>query len=314
MEPRRIIEQALPPFVVGSALAFCVAPVVGVVIHYPRIGFVAGFFTGFFAEAARRRAIKNGAVQAGVVSIGLAGLLYTAPFLTLLLVGLGALVLIAGGFVWSHQWWFPGPTPPERGEAIVNLCASMASITGPNGKKAQAVRELLNDHVPPDRRDECYEQYLQKRTAPPSPEQSIEVLKNTMIERGRRFFVQQLIGAALTDAPLNPETLQHLVSIADRLKVGGVVSENLRQAARAEQAERLTDEARDEPAVSEAVRRAYDTLGLKPGADAETIKEAYQRLARKYHPDRADEEKARQAEKAMTRINKAYQVLRQRSR
>jgi curved DNA-binding protein CbpA len=52
---------------------------------------------------------------------------------------------------------------------------------------------------------------------------------------------------------------------------------------------------------------AYAALGLKPGADRESIEKAYRRLIKRYHPDRAGGDAARAAE-----INRAYFELRDR--
>ena len=51
----------------------------------------------------------------------------------------------------------------------------------------------------------------------------------------------------------------------------------------------------------------YQVLGLTPDASDEEIKQAYRRLAKKYHPDRnpGDEEAARQ----MQRVNAAYEQI-----
>jgi hypothetical protein len=50
---------------------------------------------------------------------------------------------------------------------------------------------------------------------------------------------------------------------------------------------------------------AYAALGLRPGADAESIDRAYRHLIKKYHPDRAGGDAARAAE-----INQAYREIR----
>jgi curved DNA-binding protein len=50
----------------------------------------------------------------------------------------------------------------------------------------------------------------------------------------------------------------------------------------------------------------YDTLGVPPGADADVIKSAYRKLARKFHPDVSKEKNAEERFKA---VNEAYEVL-----
>lgn len=50
----------------------------------------------------------------------------------------------------------------------------------------------------------------------------------------------------------------------------------------------------------------YDILGVKPDDDKPTIKKAYRRLARKYHPDVSTEH---DAEKQFKEVSEAYEVL-----
>lgn len=52
----------------------------------------------------------------------------------------------------------------------------------------------------------------------------------------------------------------------------------------------------------------YETLGVARGADAETIKKAYRKLAMQYHPDRNPGDK--EAERKFKDVNEAYGVLR----
>ena len=50
----------------------------------------------------------------------------------------------------------------------------------------------------------------------------------------------------------------------------------------------------------------YEILGVARDADAATIKSAYRKLARKYHPD---VNKTKEAEEKFKDINEAYEVL-----
>ena len=56
-----------------------------------------------------------------------------------------------------------------------------------------------------------------------------------------------------------------------------------------------------------AKRDYYEVLGVERGADAETIKKAYRKLAMKYHPDRNPGDKA--AEEKFKEASEAYEVL-----
>ena len=51
----------------------------------------------------------------------------------------------------------------------------------------------------------------------------------------------------------------------------------------------------------------WDVLGLEPGADAESLKQAFRRQARRWHPDLNGNDPA--AEERFKKINEAYEVL-----
>ncbi len=53
-------------------------------------------------------------------------------------------------------------------------------------------------------------------------------------------------------------------------------------------------------------RDLYETLGVRPTASTETIKRAYRRLAKRYHPDL---NKARGAKEMFLEVKEAYEVL-----
>ena len=66
------------------------------------------------------------------------------------------------------------------------------------------------------------------------------------------------------------------------------------------------------PAKKQASSKAYETLGIAPGATMKEIKKAYQALIQKYHPDRVADmgpELKDVAEKRTKEINAAYEEL-----
>ena len=54
---------------------------------------------------------------------------------------------------------------------------------------------------------------------------------------------------------------------------------------------------------------AYRELGVAETASAETIRQAYLTLVRRYHPDRAPDGEQSEYEERMKRINSAYEIL-----
>ena len=69
--------------------------------------------------------------------------------------------------------------------------------------------------------------------------------------------------------------------------------------------------ARGRPIVSKTIEQYFANLEVEPGADLETIKRAYRRLMRKYHPDKHanDPTKYKAATELAQSLTKAYMEL-----
>ena len=59
--------------------------------------------------------------------------------------------------------------------------------------------------------------------------------------------------------------------------------------------------------MADTKRDYYEVLGVDRSADAETIKKAYRKLAKQYHPDLNPDNK--EAEQKFKEVNEAYSVL-----
>lgn len=61
--------------------------------------------------------------------------------------------------------------------------------------------------------------------------------------------------------------------------------------------------------MAESKRDYYEVLGVERTASADEIKKAYRKLAMKYHPDRNQGEKAKEAEEKFKEVKEAYEML-----
>jgi DnaJ-domain-containing protein 1 len=103
-----------------------------------------------------------------------------------------------------------------------------------------------------------------------------------------------------------------------------------RRIAREEAEEAATGKRRDAPRAADpraepprrtaagdsAIRKAYAALEVPPGSDWETIRKAYRRLMRKYHPDlhSGSPEAQRAATDLAQRLTEAYKLLERQTR
>ncbi len=72
---------------------------------------------------------------------------------------------------------------------------------------------------------------------------------------------------------------------------------------------------RRKTALPEDIRSAYRTLGVKPKASNEAVRNAYRRLMNRHHPDKlgaADEEAMEQARQRTLAVRDAFERIRRR--
>lgn len=188
---------------------------------------------------------------------------------------------------------------------------------------------------------------LARRRDTSSIEEACRVLRNQLNAEGQRRFLELCISMVAVDGYVTiPE--QHVLRfLADLFYIGPEKLRNLYQSVvgadlpplgdpsspdwwaqqtngednRSQDRERQKDRSRSRQAhsqtsskdsVSPKDRRAYDVLGLEPGASESEIKEAYRELAKAHHPDRyqqAGEEAVNAANERFRQIKRAYQHL-----
>ncbi len=71
------------------------------------------------------------------------------------------------------------------------------------------------------------------------------------------------------------------------------------------------NEAKQAPTQDEKIAGYYANLEIPYGADLETVKKAYRKMMKQYHPDKfsGDPEKQKTATEITKRLNEAYQAL-----
>lgn len=143
---------------------------------------------------------------------------------------------------------------------------------------------------------------------------------------GESIYAYEIYGSELFIFPVHfePYGLHRLTRYGDTLNIRNL-SGTIRETAfpplkgqwrvagfgqRTHQSQRKTSNEREHRAPptppSDVLSASYFVLGLQPGSDAEVIKTAYRRLARKLHPDL---NKAADATARMQALNEAYRHL-----
>lgn len=121
----------------------------------------------------------------------------------------------------------------------------------------------------------------------------------------RRQFISFLIQLAFVDKGISSEEDKVLRDIATQLNISAEVYDaivnSLKQKMKSNQ-ETMTP------------KKAYEILGVKESDDMNTVKKAYRKLVREYHPDiissqDKDESYIEEATAKTQEINQAYQVI-----
>ena len=118
-------------------------------------------------------------------------------------------------------------------------------------------------------------------------------------EEQRYILLRLAIDVAAVDGRVSTNERSRLENLADQLSIPYYVLNS------------LLDSLFGEPEikVKEKLEKAYETLGVKPGASVGEIRTARNNLMLKHHPDKANRKSKEAAHRKATQINAAYDLL-----
>lgn len=118
-------------------------------------------------------------------------------------------------------------------------------------------------------------------------------------EEQRYVLLRLAIDVAAVDGRVSTNERSRLENLADQLSVPHYVLNS------------LLDSLFGEPEikVKEKLEKAYETLGVKPGASVGEIRTARNNLMLKHHPDKANRKSKETAHRKASQINAAYDLL-----
>jgi len=129
-----------------------------------------------------------------------------------------------------------------------------------------------------------------------------------------RLFLELQLRAALADGDLEPGERAVLLRVCEALGVSAYEFERLVNLVRGFGGGRAGPSNRPAPAAR--LRRAYEVLGVQPGAEPDEVKRAYRRLTSRTHPDKLvsrglPEEMIKLAAERTREIRDAYDTIRE---
>ncbi|MCF7803858.1 MAG: TerB family tellurite resistance protein [Candidatus Marinimicrobia bacterium] len=205
-------------------------------------------------------------------------------------------------------------TQNRAGDMMASLLVLFGYVTRADGQvmssEVQYVKRFLVDNFGTSNARDLMQMYkdIVKQDYPIEP--VCKQVRRHVPYSERLELLHLLFGIASADGDLNQSELNAIEEISNGM---GISPQDLRSI-RAMFMNGGSDRTRTRQSRHAAEENAYEILGVDRSADDEEVKEAYRKLARKYHPDKVShlgDEFTQVAEEKFKAINDAYQQVKQ---
>ncbi len=202
----------------------------------------------------------------------------------------------------------------KMGDMMASLLVLFGYVTKADGRvlssEVQYVKQFLVENFGTSFTQDMMEMYkdIVRQEYPIEP--VCRQIRSHVPYHERLELLHLLYGVARSDGDLNQAELRAIEEVADAM---GIQPQDQRSI-RAMFTGNGSRTGRSRQSASAVERNSYDILGLDRHSSDEEVKEAYRRMARKYHPDKVShlgEEFTALAEEKFKAINDAYQKIKQ---
>jgi len=207
-----------------------------------------------------------------------------------------------------------GRTQNRMGDMVASLLVLFGYVTKADGKtlssEVQYVKKFLIENFGTSTAGDMMQMYkdIVRQDYPIEP--VCRQIKQHVPYHERLELLHVLYGIARSDGKLNQAELDAIEEIA----FGMNITQSDRRSIRAMFMGNGSTSGRSRQSAAAVHQNAYEILGVEKYADDDEVKEAYRKLARKYHPDKVShlgDEFTALAEEKFKAINDAYQKIKQ---
>ena len=274
------------------------------------------------------------------------GLIFSPFFFFWLLLFFAGLPVSIGFMIWAYvmekrhnPWYGPRKLTAEERDILQTgtfrlagyVAAGEGEISSEHIAKVKEYLQVLTSDS--GKRAELFRAFEEGKTGGYDPEPDCRAIRSA-VHDGRVFkhrLVEFLIEVLFADGVMQPGGYSRLASVSFNLKVSTLVMERLiRQAQAIAQFKSFFNAggfssqdrfyrgagsgSQNSYVPHDDIANAYKVIGVPEGSDFETVKKAYHRMMRKYHPDRlqaqgVSEEMMRAYTEKAQNIQQAYDLL-----